>query len=68
MDKISVGPNLPQDVVSLDSDPLKNLKNLALAKKVDVSDLVVCILNRPRHEELIAKTREAGAKIMLITD
>ena len=68
MDKISVGPNLPQDVVSLDSDPLKNLKNLALAKKVDVIDLVVCILNRPRHEELIAKTREAGAKIMLITD
>ncbi len=68
MDKISVGPNLPQDVVSLDSDPLKNLKNLALAKKVDVSDLVVCILNRPRHEELIVKTREAGAKIMLITD
>ena len=68
MDKISVGPNLPQDVVSLDSDPLKNLKNLALAKKVDVSDLVVCILNRPRHEELITKTREAGAKIMLITD
>ena len=68
MDKISVGPNLPQDVVSLDSDPLINLKNLALAKKVDVSDLVVCILNRPRHEELIAKTREAGAKIMLITD
>ena len=67
MDKISVGPNLPQDVVSLDSDPLKNLKNLALAKKVDVSDLVVCILNRPRHEELITKTREAGAKIMLIT-
>ena len=68
MDKISVGPNLPNDVVDLESKPDINLRNLAKAKNVDLSDLVVCILNRPRHEEMIAKTREAGAKIMLITD
>ena len=68
MDKISVGPNLPNDVVDLESKPEINLRNLAKAKNVDLSDLVVCILNRPRHEEMIAKTREAGAKIMLITD
>ena len=68
MDKISVGPNLPNDVVELESKPDINLRNLAKAKNVDLSDLVVCILNRPRHEEMIAKTREAGAKIMLITD
>ena len=42
--------------------------NLAQAKKVEVADLVVCILDRPRHAELIAKVREAGARIMLIGD
>ena len=68
MDKISIGPNLPADILELEADPQVNLKNLAKAKKVEVNDLVACILNRPRHEELIAKTREAGARIMLITD
>ena len=48
--------------------PAENLANLAQAKKVEVADLVVCILDRPRHAELIAKVREAGARIMLIGD
>src|SRR3546814_21106323 len=48
--------------------PATNLKNLAKAKKVDVSDLVACILDRPRHSEIIAKVRSAGARIMLIGD
>ena len=68
MDKIAVGSDLPENVVDLDATPEENLKNLALAKKCDVGDLVACILERPRHEELIAKTREAGARIMLIPD
>ena len=68
MDKIAVGPGLEKDVVNIDDSPQSNLRNLAKAKKLDISDLVVCILDRPRHEELIAKTREAGARIMLITD
>ncbi len=68
MDKIAVGPGLPDDLVGLDSTPRQNLKSLALAKQCDISDLVVCILDRPRHEELIAKVREAGARIMLISD
>ena len=68
MDKIAVGPGLTKDVVSLDASPKENLLNLAKNKKVDVSDLVICILDRPRHEELILKTREAGARIMLISD
>jgi fructose-1,6-bisphosphatase II / sedoheptulose-1,7-bisphosphatase len=68
MDKIAVGGDLPDGVVDLDETPANNLKNLARAKKVDVSDLVVCILDRPRHEELIAKVRAAGARIMLISD
>jgi fructose-1,6-bisphosphatase II / sedoheptulose-1,7-bisphosphatase len=68
MDKIAVGGGLPDDLVDLDETPATNLKNLARAKKTEVADLVVCILDRPRHAELIAKVREAGARIMLISD
>ena len=68
MDKIAVGGGLPDGLVDLDESPKVNLKNLAKVKKADISDLVVCILDRPRHAELIAKVREAGARIMLISD
>jgi fructose-1,6-bisphosphatase II / sedoheptulose-1,7-bisphosphatase len=68
MDKIAVGAGLPDGIIDLDEKPATNLKNIAKAKHVDVSDLVVCILDRPRHSELIAKVREAGARIMLIGD
>ena len=68
MDKIAVGGGLPEGIVDLDKSVAQNLNDLAKAKKVDVNDLVVCILDRPRHSELIAKVREAGARIMLIGD
>jgi fructose-1,6-bisphosphatase II / sedoheptulose-1,7-bisphosphatase len=68
MDKIGVGGGLPADLINIEAEPAENLKNLAKAKGCDISDLVACILDRPRHEELIAKTREAGARIALITD
>src|SRR5260221_1467778 len=68
MDKIAVGGGLPDGVVDLDEAPAANLKNLARAKKGEIADLVVCILDRPRHAELIARVREAGARIMLIGD
>jgi fructose-1,6-bisphosphatase II / sedoheptulose-1,7-bisphosphatase len=68
MDKIAVGGGLPDGVVDLDASVGDNLRNLARAKKCDVSDLVACILDRDRHKELIAKVREAGARIMLISD
>lgn len=68
MDKIAVGGGLPAGVVDLDAPPADNLRSLAAAKRRDVSDLVVCILERDRHKELIAKCREAGARIMLIGD
>src|SRR5271165_20970 len=68
MDKIAVGGGLPDDLVDLDEEPATNLKNLAKAKKAEVADLVVCILDRPRHAELIAKVRGAGARIALIGD
>ncbi|MFM7620517.1 MAG: class II fructose-bisphosphatase [Alphaproteobacteria bacterium] len=68
MEKIAVGSNLPDGVVDLDNSVSNNLKNLAQAKKVSLSDLMVMILDRPRHQEMIAKVREAGAKVRLIGD
>ncbi|TAL04345.1 MAG: class II fructose-bisphosphatase [Rhodospirillaceae bacterium] len=68
MDKIAVGPGLPDGVVDLDKTPEENLKRVAAAKNALISDLLVCILDRPRHADLIAKVRAAGARIMLISD
>jgi fructose-1,6-bisphosphatase II / sedoheptulose-1,7-bisphosphatase len=68
MEKIAVGSELPDGLIDIDAEPRENLKNLARAKKVEIQDLVACILDRPRHVELIAKVREAGARIMLISD
>ncbi len=68
MDKIAVGGGLPDGVVDLDAEPAENLNELAKAKAVEVNDLSVCILDRPRHNKLIAKVRDAGARIILIAD
>ncbi len=68
MEKIAVGGGLPEGVVSLDAPVQENLKNLALAKKIDISEIMVCMLDRERHAELIAKCRAAGARITLIGD
>ncbi len=68
MEKIAIGAGLPPDIVSLDASVRTNLNNLAKAKKVALSDLTVTILQRPRHQELIAQVREAGARIQLISD
>ncbi len=68
MDKIAVGGGLPDGVVSLDATPLENLTNLADAKGMQITDIVVCILDRPRHAELIRAVRDSGARIMLISD
>jgi fructose-1,6-bisphosphatase II / sedoheptulose-1,7-bisphosphatase len=68
MDKIAVGRGLPPGVVDLDAPVAENLRNLAAAKKTDIGELVLCTLDRDRHAEMIAKAREAGARIMLIGD
>ncbi len=68
MDKIAVGGGLPDGVVSLDATVAENLKNLARARKLEVAELMVCMLDRDRHAEIIAKCREAGARITLIGD
>jgi fructose-1,6-bisphosphatase II / sedoheptulose-1,7-bisphosphatase len=68
MDKLAVGGGLPEHLVDIDASPAENLKALAKATKREVSDLVVCILDRPRHVEQVRRVREAGARIMLISD
>jgi fructose-1,6-bisphosphatase II / sedoheptulose-1,7-bisphosphatase len=68
MDKIAVGGGLPPGLINLDDTVANNLRNLAKAKKCDISDLMACLLDRERHEELIARCREAGARVMLISD
>jgi fructose-1,6-bisphosphatase II len=67
MEKIAVGPEAA-GVIDLDLSPTENLKRIARAKHREINDLLVVILDRPRHEELIAEIRRAGARIKLITD
>jgi fructose-1,6-bisphosphatase class II len=67
MKKIAVGPEAA-DVVHIDASPTENIKHVAKALDRDVEDLVVCILQRERHNDLIAEVRAAGARIRLITD
>lgn len=68
MEKIAIGGNLPEGIIDLDNSVETNLKNLAQAKKCQISDLTVMILDRPRHQEIIAKAREAGVRVRLIGD
>lgn len=68
MNKIAVGPGYPEGIVDLDRSPRENLEALAKAKGVPLSDITACILDRPRHSDLIAEVRKAGAGIQLIPD
>ena len=67
MDKIATGPE-SADAVSIDASPTDNVRAVANAKGVSVSEVSVVVLDRPRHEALVEELREAGAKVMLITD
>lgn len=68
MEKIVVGPGVRPGVLSLDQPPGENVRALAKVKGLEPSDLVVCILDRPRNEAVIAAVREAGARVQLIQD
>ena len=68
MDKIAIGGNFPDGLVDLDADPGDNINALAKAKGVRPHDITALVMDRPRHEALIAKIRKAGAKVKLITD
>ena len=68
MEKLAIGPGYPKDVVSLDMTPAERVKKLANARGCEDRDITVCVLERPRHEDLIAEIRSTGAAIRLITD
>ena len=63
MEKMAIGPGLPTNILDLDAPPQEILKRLAKAKDARVEDLLVCILDRPRHDALIAAVRASGARI-----
>ena len=68
MDKIAVGPGYAEGIVDLDAEPSDNINAVAKAKGVAADEITVLVMDRPRHEALIAKIRKAGAKVKLITD
>jgi len=68
MEKLAIGPGYPVDVVTLAMTPTERVNALAAAKGVKPSDIMVCVLERPRHEAIIRELRETGARISLITD
>ncbi len=68
MDKIAIGPGFAPGTVDLDMAPADNVRSLASAKGVDPSDITVCVMDRPRHTDLIAALRAVGARVLLITD
>jgi len=68
MDKIAIGPGYPDGVINIDASPRQNIHNLADAKRVPVSEITACILDRPRHAKLIEAVRETGVAIRLIGD
>ncbi|MBL4874342.1 MAG: class II fructose-bisphosphatase [Rhodobacteraceae bacterium] len=68
MDKLAIGPGYPTDVVTLDMTPTERVNALAAAKGCEPSDIMVCVLERPRHEAIVREIRETGARIRLITD
>lgn len=68
MDKIAVGPGFPEGVISLNKSPTDNIRAVARAKGVKPNELIACVLDRPRHAQLIAELRALGCGIMLIPD
>jgi fructose-1,6-bisphosphatase II / sedoheptulose-1,7-bisphosphatase len=68
MEKLAIGPGYPADTVTLAMSPVERVRALARAKGCAPTDITVCILERPRHEDLIRDVRSTGAAIRLITD
>jgi fructose-1,6-bisphosphatase II / sedoheptulose-1,7-bisphosphatase len=68
MNKIAIGPGYPDGIIDLDAPPAETLQAMAKARGVPVAEITACILDRPRHAELIASVRKAGAGVQLIPD
>ena len=68
MEKIAIGPNLPENLVNLDFSVEKNIKLLAEAKNIKPNDLTACVLKRPRHDSIVKSLNLLGVKISFISD
>ena len=68
MDKLAVGPGYPEGIIDLAKSPTENVKAVAAAKGVEPGDIIVCVLDRPRHSDLIAELRALGCGVVLIGD
>ena len=68
MDKLAVGPGYPEGVIDLAKSPTENVEAVARAKGVKPGEIIVCVLDRPRHAELIAELRAIGCGVVLIGD
>ena len=68
MDKLAVGPGYPVGIIDLAKSPTENVKAVAAAKGVEPGDIIVCVLDRPRHSDLIAELRDLGCGVVLIGD
>jgi fructose-1,6-bisphosphatase II / sedoheptulose-1,7-bisphosphatase len=68
MDKLAVGPGYPQGTISLDKSPTDNVRTIAAAKGVQPNEIIACVLDRPRHAQIIAELRALGCGIKLIPD
>ena len=68
MEKIAVGSEVPSDAIDLDFPIEKNIKNIAESKNKKISDLTACLLDRPRHKEIIQKLKNLKVNLKLITD
>ncbi|MEM6555063.1 MAG: class II fructose-bisphosphatase [Pseudomonadota bacterium] len=68
MDKIAIGPGYAAGIIDLDASPAENIAAMAKAKGVTVSDMTACVLDRPRHAEIIESLRGVGARVHLISD
>ena len=68
MEKLAIGPGYKSDVVTLEMSPSDRILSLAKAKKCNTKDITVCVLDRPRHQNIIEDVRATGAAIRLITD
>ncbi|RKF20550.1 class II fructose-bisphosphatase [Altericroceibacterium spongiae] len=68
MDKIAVGPGYPPGVISLEKSVTENVESVARAKGVSPAEVIVCVLDRPRHADIIAELRKIGCGIYLIPD
>jgi fructose-1,6-bisphosphatase II / sedoheptulose-1,7-bisphosphatase len=68
MDKLAIGAGYAKGVVDLDNTPAENIRSLAAAKGVPVNEITACVLDRPRHADIIKSIRSVGARIQLIPD